>query len=492
MKLKLYFFETVIVVFFLITRLVNLGIIPIFTDEAIYSYWAQIALHDPVNRYVSLEDGKQPLFIWLAAISQYIIRDPLIASRFVSVFAGAVSLFGIYSLGKHLFNRRTALFASSLYVFLPFTFLYDRLALYDSLLTATVIYSVYFSIKLTQKPKLENALLAGIAIGLGLLTKSSALLFLYLLPAPLLIYLTKKDWRKKVVSWVPMAFLTFVIAQVIYNSLRLSPLFYMISRKNLEFIKPVAEVLKNPFEQAFSNATTLVSWFVQYVGFGLAAIFVVVSCYLLHKKDKLAALLLIYISFPFSVETFFNKVLYPRFMLFYFPFIILLLAHAFSVLKTSKKLNGIVFNLVMTLALLFPFGNTFLLLTNPIGAKIASSDYGQYINSWPAGYGVKEVVEILKTEAKTQPIYIGTEGTFGLLPFALKIYFYGQQNPQITGFWPVDANQLPQEILTSASTHKTFFLFNENQKPIENPRLKLVAKFQKGSSNSFMRLYEVK
>ena len=101
---KTRIFLVLFVIFYFATRLVNLKIIPIFTDEAIYSFWAQVALHDPANRFISLEDGKQPLFIWLAAISQKFVADPLVASRLVSVFAGFGSLIGIYLLTKELFD----------------------------------------------------------------------------------------------------------------------------------------------------------------------------------------------------------------------------------------------------------------------------------------------------------------------------------------------------------------------------------------------------
>src|SRR3989344_7067282 len=98
-----YLFWPVLIIAYLASRLTNLTILPIFTDEAIYSYWAQIALHDPVNRFVSLEDGKQPLFIWFGAILQNFISDPLIAMRLVSVISGMFSLIGIYLLTKNLF-----------------------------------------------------------------------------------------------------------------------------------------------------------------------------------------------------------------------------------------------------------------------------------------------------------------------------------------------------------------------------------------------------
>ena len=68
-----------------ISRIFNLLKVPIFTDEAIYIRWAQIGLADPAHRYISLTDGKQPLFTWLMYPFLMIFNDPLYAGRFVSV-----------------------------------------------------------------------------------------------------------------------------------------------------------------------------------------------------------------------------------------------------------------------------------------------------------------------------------------------------------------------------------------------------------------------
>src|SRR3989344_27987 len=165
-------------VLYFATRLINLKIVPIFTDEAIYTYWAQVALHDPANRFISLEDGKQPLFIWIAAIFQQFIPDPLIAGRLVSVFAGFGSLVGIYFLARLLFSEKVAKLAAFLYVILPFTLLYDRMALFDSLLTMLGIWAVYFSIKMAQTQRLDLALINGGIIGLAMITKSTGIFYL--------------------------------------------------------------------------------------------------------------------------------------------------------------------------------------------------------------------------------------------------------------------------------------------------------------------------
>ncbi|MCX6792160.1 MAG: hypothetical protein NT149_03940 [Candidatus Gottesmanbacteria bacterium] len=75
-------------VLFFVTRLTNLTKLPIFTDEAIYIRWSQIGSRDPNWRFISLVDGKQPLFTWIMMVFLRFIRDPLVAGRLVSVLAG--------------------------------------------------------------------------------------------------------------------------------------------------------------------------------------------------------------------------------------------------------------------------------------------------------------------------------------------------------------------------------------------------------------------
>lgn len=485
-------FLTLAVPFYLVTRLVNFLIVPIFTDEAIYSYWAQIALHDPVNRFVSLEDGKQPLFIWLAAIFQRLISDPLVATRLVSVFAGLGSLLGVYFLAKELFGTKVAKFAGVLYIILPFTLLHDRMALFDSLLTVFCIWSVFLYYKMAKSPRLDYALLNGIILGLGLITKSSIIFFLYLLPASLIVFDFKKEQLiKRLSKWLGLSSVTFVISQVIYNALRVSPLFYMIDRKNHEFIRTFSEVIKSPLLHFSGNINSMVTWLFQYNG-PLILLLPAVMVYGVVKKDKRIILLSGYILVPFFAEALFNQILYPRFSLFYFPFVIILIAFGINfTLGSLSKYKALVWTVLLAL-IIFPLVSSFYLLTDPPKAGIADSDKFQYINGWSSGYGVSQIVNILKTVNSEEKIYVGTEGTFGLLPFALQIYFYGNLNIQVVGYWPVGS--LPKQVLDSAKIQKTYFIFYQNQdlpQVGDLTHLKLIGKYQKGTSASSMSFYEV-
>src|SRR3989344_1173937 len=117
-----------LIALYLATRLINLTILPIFTDEAIYLRWGQIGLRDASHRFLSLEDGKQPLFIWLMYPMLKVFADPLVAGRMVSVVAGSTSLIGIMVLARLVLGKKAVIPAGLIYVVSPFFLFYDRLA----------------------------------------------------------------------------------------------------------------------------------------------------------------------------------------------------------------------------------------------------------------------------------------------------------------------------------------------------------------------------
>src|SRR5216683_148911 len=85
-----------LIVLFFITRLYHILSLPIFTDEAIYIRWSQIAANDAAWRFISLTDGKQPMYVWITMILLKLIHDPLLAGRATSTIAGFLSMVGMY------------------------------------------------------------------------------------------------------------------------------------------------------------------------------------------------------------------------------------------------------------------------------------------------------------------------------------------------------------------------------------------------------------
>lgn len=474
-----------------ISRIINLLIVPIFTDEAIYIRWAQIGLNDPVHRYISLTDGKQPLLTWAIYPFLKIFADPLYAGRFVSVLAGVATVVGIYFVTKELFDKKTALFASIIYILSPFTILYDRLALMDSLLSTFAIWSLYLEILLVRRIRLDVGLILGLTIGLGLLTKSSAFFFLYLLPFSLLLFdYRKKHSKKRLVKWVSLSSLSFIMAQVIYNSLRLSPWFYIIEQKNFSFIYSFREILSHPFSVFIPNLHGLIPILYSYLTPPLFLLLTIGIIFGLIKSDKKIFLLFIWFVIPFLALAIFGKIIFPRFILFMVLPLFIISAHTLAVFTAFLSGRNIKLLLLIPIILLIPAYQSFLAITNPVQMSISVIDRNQLFDDWPSGYGVREVISYLREQSKEQKIVIGTEGTFGLNPAVYEIYLgTDNKNVEIYGFWPV--NEVPTLLLEKAKTYPTYLIFKEKNNVPSSWPLTLVEKYRRGQGNTYLLFYRV-
>lgn len=494
-KLSASWYVKVLIIFgliiasYFVTRLINLTIIPIFTDEAIYLRWAQLALGDPRWRFISLIDGKQPLFIWLLLPALKFISDPLVAGRLVSVGAGFAALVGMVTFGWYLKSFKGAVVAAVLYLVGPFFLVYDRLAIYEALVSALAIWTLFLSYLFSKKQRLDLALLLGTVIGAGLLTKSSALYYLLLLPATLLLLPWKKgEKRKQFFKWIGLSLVVIIQAQIYENILRLSEFRHYVGQKNLQFLFSTSELLADPFIKLAGNVEGLTTWLVGYLTIPFVVI-VLVSVIWNFRRDKRETLFFLsYFAVPFFSLALFGKVIYPRFLLFMiFPLLILVVY--FSVFIFTKTKNNFLL-LGATLLLLWPqLYFDYKLLTDPVHAPLPTADRQQFINDWPAGYGIKEVVDFLRVESSKGKIVVGTEGTFGLFPMALELYHKDNTNITFKPQWPL--NEFPDELSQDALSYPTYLVFKErNEIPKEWP-LTLVAEYQRGDGPTYLRLFRV-
>lgn len=474
---------------YFVLRLICLTALPIFTDEAIYIRWAQIGSRDAAWRFISLTDGKQPLFTWLMMASVRLFQDPLVAGRVVSVVAGFGSLIGLFLLGTELFRKKTiGLVASLLYVLSPFALVYDRLALYDSLVATFFIWNLYLAILLVRKLRLDIALIFGLVLGMGMLNKTSAFLSLYLLPLTLLLFdCTKKQRVKRFLLWVALSVLAAFLSQMVYSVLRLSPFFYIISQKDTLFIYPVAEWVGHPLTFLQGNFHGLFNWLVSYVTWPV--LLVAFLAVLIPKKYFLEKLLLLGWWFaPFFALALFGRILYPRFIFFMVMPLYVLASYTIDVLVSSIKRKYIAWLIIFLVCLPSIYVSSRILIDMKT-APIAKGDVGQLINDWPSGWGTKEVVAYLQDASRQGPVAVYTEGTFGLFPYALELYLV-DKNVEIHGLWPL-SQSIPQEMIESAKKKPTYFVSNYTQEKPLWP-IELLATYQKGNNPlAAMHLYRV-
>lgn len=485
-------------------RLLTLKSLPIFTDEAIYIRWAQVALHDSSWRFISLTDGKQPLYVWAAMVFLKFIHDPLLAGRLVSVTSGFFTLIGMVLLSYELFkNKRMAFLTGLLYVMYPFAQVYDRMALYDSMVGTFAVWAIYFSIRLVRSRHLATAYTLGAIFGGAILTKTSGFFTIALIPFTLLLHnFTNSNWKKALIRWAILALFAAIISQVMYLILRLSPLYGMINEKNATFVYPLKEWLQHPFTYFWGNLHGLVSWLLEYLGFSYGLL-LFVGLLVFKKEWREKAVLVIYFLLPFIYLALFGKVIFPRFI--YFMSLMLLPIIGWGL---NFILNGVAYFLkkrdaqfvrftkigVVLLFILYPLYTSLIFAVDPIHAPIAGTDNVQYINGWNAGWGVDKSIEFFKKEAVDKKIFIGTEGTFGMMPFALELQLVDNSNIVLKGYWGFDKT-LPDEALMYAKKMPAYFIFyqpNHRDQLAEHLYpLKEVFRVKQGTTSYYYSVYQI-
>ncbi len=199
----------------ILLRSTNLLLHPLYLDEGSYIAWAHLFSEDPGFAYVSLQDGKTPLYFWLLATIRPFFMDSLMTGRALSTIAGGITAFCWMLITGWHHHRRGILFGI-LFLVVPYAFLVERMAFVDSLFTAFVSLSV-LGLFLAQR-YLWWSLLAGGTLALAYMTKTTAKLILIaeliILVLWALQHLATRRWRL-----VLCTLITAVIIAILYREL---------------------------------------------------------------------------------------------------------------------------------------------------------------------------------------------------------------------------------------------------------------------------------
>jgi 4-amino-4-deoxy-L-arabinose transferase-like glycosyltransferase len=218
-------------------RLPHLTLLPIFADEAIYIRWAQIMRAEPTLRFVSMMDGKTPLFMWVMIPFFKIFSDPLLAGRFLSVLSGLGTVSGVLFIGWFLFNKRVGFWAAFLVTITPFFIFFDRMALVDSMLCAFSVWSIALALILIKFPRWDLAMILGYLMGGALLTKTPGFFTVVTMPLTVLTFPFRKSGRQgRIIKLFLLWMVAIVITVGIYNILRLGPGFSNLNSRNQDYV----------------------------------------------------------------------------------------------------------------------------------------------------------------------------------------------------------------------------------------------------------------
>lgn len=415
--------------------------LPVVGDESIYLRWAEI-ITGQGGWFVSLLDGKPPLSYWLYAAARLLSDDPLLGPRWISVLAGTATTAAVCAVGSALRNARVGLLAASLYAVLPWAMLYDRLAYTESLVNLGGAVVAWLSVRLVRQepPSGTAAAAVGLALGLALFTKTTALLYA---PAPLLAALTvgKASWRE----WGPKLALVCAIAACFPAlSAALTPEAPQLAdhsallHKTHFFVTP-AELLSNPTGRLGENLPLLLEFLGAYLSWPLLLAAVGAFVVLVRRRDPAAWFLLGLSALPMLAEAllltrFFSRYPFPH----AWPLLVAT-ALAADALWDAPRLRTPVRAGSAALAALLLTMSLRIVYAPQAGMAWADSTY-YFSDSPAAGWGLEQVVAAVRQEARGGPVLLLTDPIWGTPADALFAYLNGRDGVRVAEAWWLEAD----------------------------------------------------
>jgi 4-amino-4-deoxy-L-arabinose transferase-like glycosyltransferase len=397
----------------------------------------------------------------------------LFAGRLPSVLAGGFSVIGIYCLTKLLFkSRKIATLSAIFYIINPFTLFYDRMALFDSLLSAMLVWCVYFAIKTSVSLKIKDALCWGIFLGLAFLTKPTAIIFLLLTPVCMLVFLGIKKIRRNLKRVFFLLFVAIGISQIINGVQRLSSAFPQSLIKNQQFQQPLGDLLADPFKLFMGNSHALFSWVISYYTLPIFILGICCMLFLLYREFKKGFLMLILWLLPILAFALVGREIFPRYILFTTPYFLIPIAYFVHTVFSYKKIYRTLLFAWLFVVFYPSFNFGYLVLINPPLAPLPDTDSHQYITDHPSGYGLAPVFAFLNKESENKKITVVTQGTFGLYPYAFNLEFWNNKNVNVLGRWPLDKIDLDMKMINKRE--EVFIVLKEYEKIPANLPLQLV------------------
>lgn len=422
-----------------------LGMFPILVDESIYLRWAQI-IEQQGQWFISLLDGKPPLSYWLLALPRFVSAgDPLWQARFLSVLAGTLSTLGVFAVARRLAKPEnataTGLAAAALYAVFPWAVLYDRLAYTEAWVNLCGVAIALTSIVCFEKSgkSWARALGPGLALGLGLFTKQTALLFAAV-PAAAAFYYGRRHER----GWIRRLAAIYAIAAVFQiGNFVLAPEAPLLATHdavlhNTGFFADPNELMKDPFVAARSNFPKLVSYIGTYMTWPVALAAIAGAVWLGVQGSFAPWLLVAGSLLPAVAEGFLLELMFPTrypFPLFW-PWLAAAAVASVALVRERAPDKPSAPAAVAALLLLAPLYRDARMIGSP-ETGLHAADVEGFLGDHPhVGYGIAEAIAYLENEAQTSgPFLLLSDPIWGPPADALFPYLNERHGIRVFEAW---------------------------------------------------------
>jgi len=476
MKKPLLFFSFVLLAFFscYVFRLTHF---PIFADEAIYLFWAQKIVLKIESPFISMFDGKPPLFMWLSALTSFIFPNLLFSGRLISV----ISLFIFTFFSYKIISRSSLSWAWSAVIFIlasPFIFFHGRLALLDMLFVSLIGLAVLFWSQ--SKLKLRG-FLAGLFLGLAFWSKTPALFFI---PFPFITALIFRRNRKNIIQSFIAVFTTGLMILVLKTNIW----FHYLFSRSRDFSYSIPQILSGQFSQIPSNLKLITAWLSLYLPWPILVLSFIGLYQGLKKKQSLIQTLFTALILFLVPMILLGKILASRYFLVLG--ILLPLLAAYSLKNIKPKI--LIF--ILSAYFIFTFSFNYSLQTDFFKASFHSTDEEVYLKEWSSGIGLKQVSQFFQQQTKDNKIKVLTEGYFGTLPdglfVSLEKVFVGD-NMEIIGVGTAGSDDFIEQ-LENTTADKIYYLGNQHRiSSLSKKKMTLIKQYPKKDDGPPLELYQV-
>lgn len=448
-----------LVAVFMVIRLSFLTRLPVYVDESVHIHWARGFLDPDLSAEFSV--GRW-LPIRIMAFFMLLPIEPLFAARLGSVVMGLTVLLACVLINRELFTSAEGLLAGVVYTMLPYALLYDRLALVDVYLVAFGTWALYFSILAARRAGGASILAMSACALAAILSKPTGGVFLAL-PILVSLFLTGRGRR--------IAYLGRVWPTVIGGTALLVFLVWagygaglLGSQVAFEGRGQVADILLPNLEVASQWLRALLTPAVAWLTFvsGIVALIGVIAG--AHIEAFLAVILAVAIV-PSALV---SKTWYPSYLLFTVVPTSLLLARVISLSAAlvarllgavSTRVESAVYVLFVGVLIGATAPLDLALMVRPQDAALPLAESSRYVSGGLSGYGLPELAEFLRAEARTSVINVVRFDMVQPPKDGLDVYLSPSDAIHLHSVDPAD-KRAARQLAGLAATRRTLFVSN--------------------------------
>jgi 4-amino-4-deoxy-L-arabinose transferase-like glycosyltransferase len=414
---------------YFITRMVGLLTLPLFMDEATHLTRAQAVWQGkPLDLLVT---GKA-FTNYLAALF-YPFEGAIWIGRYVVVLIGGIGIASGIALARALYSRVAGIVAGVLWLFCPYLFFFERMALVDTSVAALATLAAYLGYRTFRDATFRDAVLCGIALAACIGAKTTGVVFLALPGAAWVLFAV--DIRRRVeknltpVQRVPSPqtergvigrkaassqlrkFLLLVVIYVTVGLLLIAPALYILRQDanvfgvgNLSSVETASlgdRLRNNPGTAwaAFSEYLHPIFWTALLLFSGVGVLF----------RPRRGLYLLAFAAIPLLALFATATNLYLRYLVIGLPG--LLVGGAIGLVSIVQWFGWREARLLARAALAgwalivsVPF--IFTAYTNPAALPLPRADRSEYLSGWTAGIGLRDAAQDMLQRSKRAPLTV--------------------------------------------------------------------------------------